>query len=137
MLVVCKIGLPTELVTETCYLQFYIETILSFQRNFAEDYRKLPLCIMVSGDTKKGTVTLLEQNNNFGMDDDQITLVQQGEGVPALIDNNAKIALDPNDGYKMILKPHGHGDIHALLHSDGVAKKWLEDGMKWVVFFQV
>jgi UDP-sugar pyrophosphorylase len=34
------------------------------------------------------------------------------------------------------MKPHGHGDIHALLHSHGVAKSWLEQGMKWTVFFQ-
>ena len=34
------------------------------------------------------------------------------------------------------MKPHGHGDIHALLHSHNVAKSWLEKGIEWTVFFQ-
>lgn len=131
-----KIGLPTELATETSYLQFYIETILAHQSQYAEDGAKLPLCIMTSGDTNEKTVALLKKHNNFGMDEDQITIVQQGDGVPALEDNNARIALDPTDRYCVSTKPHGHGDIHALLHSHGVAKGWAEKGMKWAIFFQ-
>lgn len=91
---------------------------------------------MTSGDTNAKTVALLRKNNYFGMDEDQITIVQQGQGVPALSDNYAHIALDSNDPYDIQMKPHGHGDIHALLHSHGVAKSWLEKGMKWTVFFQ-
>lgn len=91
---------------------------------------------MTSGDTNDKTVALLKKNNYYGMDKDQITIVQQGLGVPALNDNDAHIALDPDDVYNIQMKPHGHGDIHALLHSHGVAKSWLEKGMKWTVFFQ-
>jgi len=129
-----KIGLPTELATETTYIQFYIETILAFQSRYAQG-KKLPLCIMTSGDTNDKTVALLQKNNYFGMDKDQITIVQQGKGVPALYDNDAHIAL-ADDPYDIQMKPHGHGDIHALLHSHGVAKSWLEKGMEWTVFFQ-
>ena len=52
---------------------------------------------MTSGDTNAKTVALLKKHGNFGMDDDQITIVQQGQGVPALSDNNAAIALDPRE----------------------------------------
>lgn len=131
-----KIGLPTELATGTSYIRFYIETILAFQSRYAEPGQKLPLCIMTSGDTNSKTVALLSKNNYFGMDKDQITIVQQGQGVPAVTDNDAHIALDEKDPYDIQMKPHGHGDIHALLHSHGVAKSWLEKGMKWTVFFQ-
>ena len=31
------------------------------------------------------------------------------EMVPALMDNEARIALDPANPYKIITKPHGHG----------------------------
>ena len=87
---------------------------------------------MTSGDTNAKTVALLKANANFGMDADQITIVQQGQGVPALSDNNATIALDPDDPCKILAKPHGHGDIHALLHSHGVAKRWLsQQGMQY------
>ena len=91
---------------------------------------------MVSNDTSRGTMELLEENNYFGMDSDQITIVQQGDGVPALMDNNATIAMNSSDPYKIQAKPHGHGDIHALLHSNGVAKSWCEKGLEWVIFFQ-
>ena len=91
---------------------------------------------MTSGDTNDKTVALLSKNNYFGMDKDQITIVQQGMGVPALLDNDAHIAIDSENPYDIQMKPHGHGDIHALLHSQGVAKSWLGKGIKWTVFFQ-
>eukprot|EP00804_Cyclotella_cryptica_P021876 CCRYP_000840-RA/>CCRYP_000840-RA protein AED:0.23 eAED:0.23 QI:1638/1/1/1/1/1/3/361/525 len=91
---------------------------------------------MTSGDTNDKTVDLLSKNNYFGMSKHQITIVQQGKGVPALFDNDAHIALDPDDVYDIQMKPHGHGDIHALFHSHGVAKSWLASGTKWTVFFQ-
>ena len=132
-----QIGLPTELATETKYIQYYIETILAYQSRYAAPGTKLPLCIMTSGDTNARTVALLKANSNFGMDDDQITIVQQGQGVPALSDNDATLALDPDDPCRILAKPHGHGDIHALLHSHGVAKRWLSrQGMQYAVFFQ-
>jgi len=131
-----KLGLPTELATETLYLQLYIETILSIQSKYAAPNVKLPLCIMVSNSTIEGTLKLLKENNNFGLDDDQITILKQGEGVPAVMDNNATFITDENNKYKIETKPHGHGDIHALLHSSGVAKKWCAAGLKWVIFCQ-
>lgn len=124
------------MATETCYLQYYIETILSIQDRYAAPGTKLPLCIMVSNDTSAGTMNLLESNDYFGMDKDQITIVQQGDGVPALQDNDATIAMDKEDPCKIQAKPHGHGDIHALLHRNKVALNWCMKGMEWVIFFQ-
>ena len=54
-----------------------------------------------------------------------------------LSDNEAHLALVGDDKYTIQTKPHGHGDVHMLLHTSGLAKKWLENGIKWVVFFQV
>lgn len=131
-----KVALPVELATGTTYLQYYIEIILAIQTRYANKGVKLPLCIMVSNDTIQGTLHLLKENNNFGMDDDQITIVQQGEGVPALLDNEAHIALDPADMYKVESKPHGHGDIHSLIYASNVARKWHDLGLDWAIFFQ-
>jgi len=117
------------------YIQYYIEYILALQKKYAPKGRKLPLCIMTSGDTNAKTVKLLKANNNFGMDESQITLVQQGQGVPALTDNDATIAMD--GPCAVSTKPHGHGDVHALLYSHGVAKKWVNNGIGWIAFFQV
>ena len=41
------------------------------------------------------------------MDKDQITIVQQGQGVPALNDNDAHIALDPETVDKAVGKLNG------------------------------
>lgn len=127
------------MTTETCYLEHYIEYILAVQRRFAPT-KKLPLCIMTSKDTHEKTWELLSTNNFFGMHASQVTLVQQGMGVPALLDNDARIALTSagnNDIYfNVVMKPHGHGDIHELMFRHGVAKRWLADGTKWITIFQ-
>lgn len=91
---------------------------------------------MTSGDTNEKTLQLLKYNNYFGMKKSQVTIVQQGQGVPALEDNDARMCLVPGDASKLLTKPHGHGDIHSLLHQHGVAKKWQKDGIKWLCLFQ-
>jgi hypothetical protein len=37
--------------------------------------------------------------------------------VPCLSDGDAHLALDPQDPFRLQTKPHGHGDVHALLVS--------------------
>jgi len=59
------------------------------------------------------------------------------EKVACLIDNDAHLALDAKDPFAVQTKPHGHGDVHALLHSTGLARGWRERGFEWVCFFQV
>lgn len=118
-------------------MEYYIEYILAVERNYVTTkHFHLPLCIMTSRDTNAGTIALLEKNNYFGMKKSNVTIVQQGDGVPALCDIDATIALDPNNQYKVLTKPHGHGDIHALLYQHQVAKKWVADGVNWITFFQ-
>ena len=135
MIVFPKIGLPTELSSNACYIQYYCEYIIALQQKYSGD-KDLPLCIMTSGDTNARTIDLLEKNKYFGLKKEQVTIVQQGLGVPALQDNDASIAMDPDDPYKVLTKPHGHGDIHELLYRHGVAKKWKEAGLKWLILFQ-
>lgn len=98
--------------------------------------KKLPLCIMVSNDTKGPTIKLLNENKCYGLDKEQLFLVEQGAGVPALSDNNAKFSMDQTNS-KVLTKPHGHGDIHALLYNEGIIRKWKKDfDVNYVVLFQ-
>lgn len=48
------------------------------------------------------------------MKKEHVDIVKQ-ENVPALIDNEGQIAID-DSSFKIITKPHGHGDIHTLLY---------------------
>lgn len=87
---------------------------------------------MTSDDTDQRTKELLEKNNWFGLGRDQVEIVKQ-ENVPALMDNNATLAVNKESG-KFVTKPHGHGDIHNLLYSSNVAQKWRDMGKEWMVF---
>ncbi|GAA0141033.1 hypothetical protein LIER_02270 [Lithospermum erythrorhizon] len=135
-----KVALPSETTTGTCYLQLYIEHVLALQEascRLAEGscQAKIPFVIMTSDDTHSRTVQLLEKNNYFGMSSTQVKLLKQ-EKVACLDDNDAHLALDPHNKYRIQTKPHGHGDVHSLLYSSGVLKAWHEAGLKWVLFFQ-
>eukprot|EP00252_Welwitschia_mirabilis_P014024 TRINITY_DN31047_c0_g1_i1.p1 TRINITY_DN31047_c0_g1~~TRINITY_DN31047_c0_g1_i1.p1 ORF type:complete len:631 (+),score=128.57 TRINITY_DN31047_c0_g1_i1:247-2139(+) len=135
-----KLALPSETTTETCFLQLYIEYILALQeasnkQNRGDVYRDIPFVIMTSDDTHARTEELLKTNFYFGMKPNQVSLLKQ-EKVACLQDNDARLALDPSTNYKIQTKPHGHGDVHALLYSSGVLDEWKSSGRKWVLFFQ-
>ena len=54
--------------------------------------------------------------------------------MPAIADNDGRLALQGK--YKLILKPHGHGDIHMLLYSTGLAAKLKNQGIEHLLFIQ-
>lgn len=133
-----KISLPTETSTGTTYMGYYAQQILALQQASnaaAGTDSAVPLAIMTSGDTHARTEALLKENDNFGLAADQVTLMRQ-EKVPSLIDNDARIALAADSPYSIQTKPHGHGDVHTLLHLTGLAAKWAAEGRKYIVFFQ-
>ncbi|XP_071707214.1 UDP-sugar pyrophosphorylase-like [Rutidosis leptorrhynchoides] len=135
-----KLALPMETTTGTCFLQHYIESILSLseascKQTEVECQRDVPLVIMTSDDTHDRTIQLLESNTYFGMKPSQVKLLKQ-EKVACLADNDARLALEPNNKYRIQTKPHGHGDVHALLYSSGLLKEWKDGGLRWVLFFQ-
>lgn len=128
-----KVELPTETTTHLSYLGLYCGQILAMQRKHAKPGMRLPFAIMVSEDTALKTIELLEANGYFGLEKSQVTIMKQGK-VPALMNNMAEISsVSP---YVIDSKPHGHGDVHSLMHSTGTASKWLYNGVKWCVFFQ-
>ena len=125
-----KFALPAEMVTGSCVLEVYCAYLRAFQ-NFADC--QLPLVIMASGDTDAGIRSLLKSNNYFGLEQSQVTVLLQ-EKVGALANSNALLSME--GPYKVGTKPHGHGDVHFLLHKSGLARRWHEEGRKWILFFQ-
>lgn len=127
-----KVSLPLyDAERDKCFLSLYIGHILDMQANHGNS-RRIPLAIMTSDDTHALTEQLLKDNNYFGMEPDQLTIMKQNK-VPALKDSDARFA--SSDGL-IATKPHGHGDVHTLMHQTGLAKKWLDSGIKHIVFFQ-
>lgn len=48
--------------------------------------------------------------------------------VAALVDNDAHMTMLEGSAYELDTKPHGHGDVHTLLASTGIAAKWDSEG---------
>ncbi|EOY16461.1 UDP-sugar pyrophospharylase [Theobroma cacao] len=135
-----KVALPAETTTGTCFLQLYIEHILALQEASSRltkgaCQKEIPFVIMTSDDTHASTLELLESNSYFGMKPTQVKLLKQ-EKVACVDDNDARLALDPHNKYKIQTKPHGHGDVHSLLYSSGLLNIWRDAGLRWVLFFQ-
>jgi UDP-sugar pyrophosphorylase len=129
-----KLSLDTTLCTEQTYLEFYIRYIQALQAA-ATPKAKIPLVIMTSGDTDPLTRQMLEENDYFGMKDDQLSIVMQDK-VAALQDGYAGLALAEADRWTVQTKPHGHGDVHHLLLREGLIDQWEEEGKSHVVFLQ-
>ena len=125
-----KLDIPVEVTENTSYLAHFAQVILVASRRLG---RNIPLVIMTSRETNAGTLATLAANANFGLAPDQITILCQ-ELVPALSDIDAHLALEGK--YNLILKPHGHGDIHMLLHSSGTASKFAAAGVRYLLFIQ-
>ena len=117
-----KVELPCERATDASYLQLYVHSILALQARAGEGETH-PLAVMTSDDTQAKTLALLERNAYFGASPEQITLIKQ-EKVPCLTNNDAHLAVAKDDAYALQTKPHGHGDVHALLHTSGLLKRW-------------
>lgn len=127
-----KIDIAVEVLEHTTYLKHYADNLLAMQARSASN-RPVPFIIMVSQDTGPKTIESLEKNNYFGLQKDQVYILQQ-ELVPAISDNDGALALEST--YQLILKPHGHGDIHMLLHTSGVAAKLKNEGIEYLMFIQ-
>ncbi len=134
-----KINIPFESSRQTTFIQHYIESILALQHrinsnsNTGDRPITIPFIIMTSEHTHSQTISCLETNNHFGLDKDQIMIIKQ-QLVPALSDNQAGIALEK--AYTILLKPHGHGDIHFLMKQENVINRLLEQGKEYIVFIQ-
>lgn len=134
-----KLSLPSDITTGQCFLELYINSILALQDrariSSSNSKLSIPLVIMTSGDTHTQTVNLLEINSYFGMTVEQVFVLQQ-DLVPALKNNHGHFVTSDKSKYQLLMKPHGHGDVHTLLYQSGLVLKWKEEGRKWIVLFQ-
>ena len=127
-----KLDIAVEVLECTTYLKHYAENLLAMEARM-ENPRPVPFVIMVSQDTGPKTIASLQANDYFGLKKEQVHILQQ-ELVPAIADNDGALALE--ERYKLVLKPHGHGDIHMLLHTSGLAAQLAGEGIEYLMFIQ-
>jgi UDP-sugar pyrophosphorylase len=124
-----KLDIPVEVTTGTSYLELYAQWVRALGERSG---RPVTLVIMTSGQTHQGTVASLERAGWFDMPE-RIVLLRQ-ELVPALADEQGRIATQ--GAYEVQLKPHGHGDVHLLLHQSGTARRLADAGVTHLLFIQ-
>ena len=127
-----KLDIPVEVVETTPYLKHYAACLKAMEARM-ENPHPVPFIIMVSQDTGPKTLQSLESNGYFGLRKEQVHVLRQ-ELVPAISDNDGALALKGK--YELILKPHGHGDIHMLLHTSGLAARLEKEGIEHLLFIQ-
>jgi UDP-sugar pyrophosphorylase len=127
-----KLDIPVEVTETTPYLSHYAACLKAMEARM-ENPRPVPFIIMVSDDTDAKTRASLEANNWYGLKKEQVHILKQ-ELVPAIADNDGRLALA--EKYKLILKPHGHGDIHMLLYTSGIAAQLVKDGIEHFALIQ-
>jgi len=130
-----KLDIPVEVIENVSYIAHYCSVISAMEMRCRKinPNHQVPLVIMTSQDTDAATKRTLAQNNYFGLKSDQVIILTQSL-VPALQDNDGKIA--KSGTYEIIMKPHGHGDIHLLMHTSGTAEKLLQKGIEHFLFIQ-
>jgi UDP-sugar pyrophosphorylase len=127
-----KLDIPVEVTEGTTYLQHYASCIRAMEARMTNK-RAMPFIIMTSEDTHAATLATLEKHDWFGLQREQVHILKQ-ELVPAIANNDGQLALE--ERYQLVLKPHGHGDIHMLLHTSGLAAKLHADCIEHLVFIQ-
>ena len=129
-----KVELPAETTSGDSFLKTYATALLAMQE-FGDASRPVPLVIMTSEDTHDKTVALLKASGNYGLKDEQVHLIRQSN-VPALSNNDGSFVPVDGDAFSLQTKPHGHGDVHTLLHQSGLLPQFAAEGRKYLAFFQ-
>ena len=122
-----KVALEASLATHTSLLARYCGAIGGLGGD--------TLAIMTSAATHARTAALLRAHGCFGLDPARVHLLQQG-AVACVADAAAHLARVPGDAFAVETKPHGHGDVHALLHASGLLTAWRAAGKRYVCLFQ-
>ena len=127
-----KLKLPVESIEGTSYLAHYAACLLGMEARMDRPH-PVPLVIMTSQDTHEATVAALEANKYYGLAREQVHLLQQ-DLVPAIADNEGRLAV--SEPFHLEMKPHGHGDVHLLLHTSGLAAALMAEGIEFFAFIQ-
>jgi len=128
-----KVALPAETLSGATFLEIYCTALRAIEER--EGGRKAPLVIMTSEDTHALTEALLLEHGYYGLQPSQVHLLRQAN-VPALGSNAAAFVASEEDPFTLLTKPHGHGDVHTLLHGSGLLPAFAAEGRSHVVFFQ-
>ena len=153
-----KVGIEESIVEGKTYLETYIDYLDGLANEYERRTGKKTnpvVAMMTSDSTHDNTVKLLEslgyssievevlpgifrtEMTNNTRATNKVFLMKQ-RNVPAILDYDGNLSLieDADGDIVLETKPHGHGDVHALMNKMGVAKEFAKLGKKAVMFIQ-
>ena len=138
--------IPFSLIAGSSYLEHYITLIRHLNKhnhNQKDNHSKpINLIIMTSSATHQSISDFLIKHAYFGMQKEEILLLKQN-AVPSFENSLCHLATVEEESTqhsskhcKLLLKPHGHGEIHWLMYQHKVSSMLLKQGKKYLFFIQ-
>lgn len=122
---------PIGPISNATLAQIHIEKV----RRAAERYGKaMPLYLMTSPVTHDDTASFLNENNRFGLAEDDLYVFCQGT-MPAVDAKTGRLLLEAKDS--LFLSPDGHGGTVAALEKTGAIEHMRRRGIKHLFYLQV
>jgi UDP-N-acetylglucosamine/UDP-N-acetylgalactosamine diphosphorylase len=122
---------PIGPISKASLAQIHIEKV----RRTAERYgQPVPLYLMTSPVTHDDTVEFLNENDRFGLPEDDLFVFCQGT-MPAVDATTGKLLLEAKDS--LFLSPDGHGGTIAALDKTGAIAHMRRRGIKHLFYLQV
>ncbi|HEX6960602.1 MAG TPA: UTP--glucose-1-phosphate uridylyltransferase [Lacipirellula sp.] len=122
---------PIGPISKATLAQIHIEKV----RRAAERYGKpVPLYLMTSPVTHDDTASFLNENNRFGLAEDDLFVFCQGT-MPAVDAKTGRLLLEAKDS--LFLSPDGHGGTVAALEKTGAIEHMRRRGIKHLFYLQV
>ena len=122
---------PAGPVRKTSLFQMLVEQLIARSRNAGQP---VSYFIMTSDATHDDTVAYFQQNQNFGLAEENLFFFKQGT-MPAVDAQTGQILLE--NKHRIAVSPDGHGGMLAALKNSGMFDVMRERGIETLYYHQV
>jgi UDP-N-acetylglucosamine/UDP-N-acetylgalactosamine diphosphorylase len=122
---------PIGPLSNATLLQIHIEKLRATARRYGKPVR---MYLMTSPVTHDDTVAFVQENNRFGLLEEELFLFCQGT-MPAVHADSGKLVLEAK--HALFLSPDGHGGTVAALDKSGALAHMRQHGIEQLFYFQV
>lgn len=122
---------PIGPVSGASLLQIHLEKSVALGKRYG---KKMPVYLMNSPVTQEAQTAFLNENDQFGLDEDDLFIFCQGT-MPAVDRETGRLLLAEKD--RLFLSPDGHGGTIAALATSGATEHMRRRGIKHLFYLQV
>ncbi|MDO5582369.1 MAG: UTP--glucose-1-phosphate uridylyltransferase [Planctomycetia bacterium] len=134
---------PIGPISGVSLFQIHIERIRAMQRKY---HTRIPFCIQTSPATHQETIDYFKENDNFGLDPEDVLIFCQGT-MPSVEYATGKLLLSAKD--RIAVSPDGHGGFLAAINlpqedsplanvrANGILSELQRRGYEEIFYFQI